>query len=336
MNARLQVEHPVTEAVTSRDLVADQIRIAAGERLGFGQGDVRREGHAVEVRLYAEDADAGFLPAFGRIEALHWPAGPGIRVDPGVTTGDDVGGRFDPMLAKIVAHAPSRAMALRRLAAALDETLVLGLVTNLRFLRWLVRQPAVVEGQARIDTLEQIWPVDRVSDGPVVPPDAWAAAAGVLAVARPGDPWSGGWRLAAPARIRLAAEGEERAVDVGPPGGEDRRHVLVGETVHVDVDGRSVAISPAPPPDVDRAARAASAHASAGGRVEIVAPMPGRVVTVHRRAGDAVEAVEPVVTLEAMKMEHVVVAPVAGLVAELAVAAGDQVARGQALGSIEP
>ncbi len=145
MNTRLQVEHPVTELVTGRDLVADQLRIAAGEPLGFDQADAdaAREagGHAVEVRLYAEDAEAGFLPATGRVEALRWPVGEGIRIDAGIVAGTDVGDRFDPMLAKIVAGGRDRAEALGRLARALDETVVLGLTTNLRFLRWLVRQP---------------------------------------------------------------------------------------------------------------------------------------------------------------------------------------------------
>ena len=122
-------------------------------------------GHAVEVRLYAEDAEDGFLPATGRVEALRWPAGDGVRVDAGISVGDEIGGRFDPMLAKIVAWGPDRATALRRLAGALDETLVLGLVTNLRFLRWLVRQPVVLEGQARTDTLDRIWPLHDAPAG---------------------------------------------------------------------------------------------------------------------------------------------------------------------------
>ncbi|TME79261.1 MAG: helix-turn-helix domain-containing protein, partial [Chloroflexi bacterium] len=137
MNTRLQVEHPVTELVTGRDLVADQLRIAAGDPLGIQQADVRLEGHAVEVRLYAEDAEAGFLPATGRVERVVWSTSDGIRVDAGIEAGIDVSEHFDPMLAKIVAHGASRREALARLRGALDETLVLGLTTNLRFLRWL-------------------------------------------------------------------------------------------------------------------------------------------------------------------------------------------------------
>src|SRR6202008_1365990 len=152
MNTRLQVEHPVTELVTGRDLVADQIRIAAGEPLGFDQRDVRPSGHAIEVRLYAEDPEAGYLPATGRIARLRWPSGEGIRVDAGVAEGDEVGGRFDPMLAKGIPHGRDRAEALQRLTDALDTTVILGLTTNLRFLRWLVREPAVRDGIARTDT----------------------------------------------------------------------------------------------------------------------------------------------------------------------------------------
>jgi acetyl/propionyl-CoA carboxylase alpha subunit len=143
----------------------------------------------MEVRLYAEDAEAGFLPATGRVDAIHWPTGDGIRVDAGVAVGDEVTGRFDPMLAKIAALGANRAEALQRLTEALDETVVLGLTTNLRFLRWLVRQPAVRRGQARIDTLDAIWsPAPDEGRSPDrIPMDAWTVAARALD--------AGGWRL---------------------------------------------------------------------------------------------------------------------------------------------
>jgi excisionase family DNA binding protein len=328
MNTRLQVEHPVTELVTGRDLVADQLRIAAGEGLGFGQRDVTSAGHAIEVRLYAEDAESGFLPATGRIEALRWPAGDGIRVDAGVAVGDEVGGRFDPMLAKIVAHGADRPAALARLARALDETTVLGLTTNLRFLRWLVRQPAVTAGRARIDTLDAIWPPEDWPTRAAIPDHAWTAAAQLLG--------PGGWRLNAPSTVRLAADDEERTVATGAaaPAGSTEG-VRAGDIAHVDVAGRSVAFRLAPPPDVDRAARAAAAHGSGGGPVEILAPMPGSVVRVHRAVGADVESGDPIATLEAMKMEHVVVASSAGRVSEIGVTTGQQVARGDVVAVIE-
>jgi acetyl-CoA/propionyl-CoA carboxylase biotin carboxyl carrier protein len=332
MNTRLQVEHPVTELVTGRDLVADQLRIAAGEPLGFSQADVRTDGHAVEVRLYAEDADAGFLPATGRVERLRWPEGDGIRVDAGIDEGDDVGGRFDPMLAKIVAHGRDRVEAFDRLAQALDGTVVLGLVTNLRFLRWLVRQPVVRDGQARIDTLERIWPPEDESERAGPPEGAWSMAALALA----DSPARDGWRLNGPPALRVAAGAEVRTVMIGvTPPGDPVEFVRVGDVVHVDVGGRSVAFELAPPPDVDRAARAA-AHGHGGGPADLIAPMPGVVTVVHVSVGDPVDVGQPVATLEAMKMEHVVAAPVAGRVADLAVAPGDQVVRGQPIGSVEP
>jgi acetyl-CoA/propionyl-CoA carboxylase biotin carboxyl carrier protein len=330
MNTRLQVEHPVTEMVTGRDLVADQLRIAAGEPLGFGQADVRPAGHAVEVRLYAEDAEAGFLPATGTIEALRWPDGPGVRVDAGVEEGTEVGGRFDPLLAKIVAHGRDRAEAFDRLADALDRTVVLGLTTNLRFLRWLVRQPVVRDGEARIDTLDRIWPPDGWSQAASVPDDAWRAAGRALG--------GGGWRLNADPVVRLVAGDESRTVAIPAVDGQSFSGpvlVVAGDRVHADVGGRSIEFRLAPPPDVDAAARAAAAHGHAAGTAEVVAPMPGSVVEVHAAVGDVLDAGAPIVTLEAMKMEHAVSAPTAGRLAELLVGRGDQVARGQLLAVLE-
>jgi 3-methylcrotonyl-CoA carboxylase alpha subunit len=338
MNTRLQVEHPVTEMVTGRDLVADQLRIAGGAPLDLRQGDMQSHGHAVEVRLYAEDAEDGFLPATGRLEALRWPSGEGIRVDAGIELGTEVGARFDPMLAKIVAHGSDRAEAFDRLTAALDDTLVLGLVTNLRFLRWLVRQPVVRDGEARIDTLDRIWPPDGWAELAQPPEEAWRTAAAVLTAPATGsagaDPWAGAWRLNARPTVRIATEDEQRAVSISLPA-DSPAAVRTGDSVHVDVAGRSVAFRLAPPPDVDRAARAA-AQSHGGGSAEIRAPMPGSVVAVHVSVGAAVEAGDPLVTLEAMKMEHAVSASVGGRVTQMSVAPGDQVTRGQPLATVEP
>ncbi len=343
MNTRLQVEHPVTEMVTGRDLVADQLRIAAGERLDVADsGAVVSTGHAVEVRLYAEDAENGFLPATGRIEALRWPADDGIRVDAGIESGSEVGGRFDPMLAKIVAWGPDRAAAFDRLARALDGTVVLGIVTNLRFLRWLVRQPVVLDGQARTDVLHRIWPPDGWAAMTAIPEDAWAGAAAMLVDdPDPSDPWAGGWRLNASRSVRVASNGTTRSVEVTAAGPEPQpafASVRAGETVHLDLAGRSVPFRLATPPDVDAAARAAGVHGVAGSTrpAEIVAPMPGAVLTVHVATGQAVAAGDPIVTLEAMKMEHVVVASIVGSVGEVRVRPADQVTRGQLLAVIEP
>jgi len=327
MNTRLQVEHPVTELVTGRDLVADQIRIAAGEALGFDQTDLRWDGHAVEVRVYAEDAEHDFLPATGKILQLRWPTGDGVRVDAGVQEGDEVGGRFDPMLAKIVAHGRDRGDALDRLTAALDATVILGLTTNLRFLRWLVREPVVRAGQARTDTLDDWQQRTRIPDA------AWAAAARVLLAERgAGD----GFRVNAAPALRLIAEDAMRTVRFAPASATMRAaSVRDRDAVHIDLAGRSIAFRLALPPDVDRAASAAAA-AHGSGPVELVAPMPGQVLSIGAPPGTAVEAGDAVVTLEAMKMEHAVTASHPGVVTDLLVRAGDQVVRGQRLAIVEP
>ena len=344
MNTRLQVEHPVTELVTGRDLVADQLRIAAGEPLGFTQAaaDNARTtgGHAIEVRLYAEDAEDGFLPAIGRIERLRWPSDNGIRVDAGIDEGDDVTGRFDPMLAKIIAHDGDRAGALARLTEALDHTQVLGLTTNLRFLRWLVREPVVIDGQARIDTLDRIWPPDDWQARTAIPDAAWQSAARALGVA--------GWRLNAAGRVRLAVadgsddgsgRGSDRTVELSASLEDSMPAVVVGNggdrVAHVDIEGRSVAFRLAPPPDVDRAARSAVAQ-HVGGPVSVLSPMPGNVLLVHVIAGQTVATGDPIATLEAMKMEHLVTAPIGGRIAELNLRRADQVTRGQLLAVVEP
>jgi excisionase family DNA binding protein len=348
MNARLQVEHPVTEAITGRDLVADQLSIAAGATLadlGLDQAsadEARRRGtHAVEVRVYAEDAEDGFLPATGRVVDLRWPAsastfawdGANVRVDAGIELGTEVGPRFDPMLAKVIARGATRPEALDRLAAALDETRILGLVTNLRFLRWLVRSSPVIRGEARIDTLERTWPPDDWTERAAIPNEAWSDAAGSLARPVAGDAWAGGWRLNASARVRLRADGEERSApaEASEPAGS----VVVEGAAYVDMAGRSVAFSIAPPPDVQRTL-ATGGHGMATHDVSVLAPMPGAVVAVHVHAGDAVDAGASIATIEAMKMEHVVAAPISGRVDEVLVAAGDQVTRSAPIARLVP
>ena len=335
MNTRLQVEHPVTELITGRDLVADQLRIAAGEPLGLTQDDIRFDGHAIEVRLYAEDAEHGFLPATGRIERLRWPAGDGVRVDAGVAEGDEVGGRFDPMLAKIIVRGEDRDAALDRLTRALDETVVLGLTTNLRFLRWLVREPVVRDGGARTDTLDRIWPPDDWTQRARIPDAAWSAAAqALLDAAGPTTTPLDGFRLNAAPSIRLASDDETRIVRLSPGSARTRAQIVhAGDTVHLDFAGRSTPFRLAPPPDVDRAASAAAAHTA--GRTELVAPMPGQVLSIGAPAGTDVEAGDAVVTLEAMKMEHGVPSPRSGRVTDVLVQVGDQVERGQALAIVE-
>ncbi|MDH4176257.1 MAG: ATP-grasp domain-containing protein, partial [Thermoleophilia bacterium] len=266
LNGRIQVEHPVTEAVTGIDLVEQQLRIAAGERLVTDRH--KAEGHAIEARLYAEDPRT-FLPRSGRVELLRLPSG--VRVDAGVEEGDEVGTRYDPLLAKIVSHGRDRGEALDRLAAALSETAVEGVDTNLAFLRWLVAHPAFRAGGVDTAFLVEHPPLS-------VPPPRLA-----------GGSWGEPWRL-------------------NPP-----------------------APAPASPPDVDAGAHERG-HGATG---SVTAPMPGTVLAVHVAAGDAVEPRQPLVTLEAMKMEHPVTAPFAATVTAVTVTVGDGVAAGRPLVELE-
>jgi acetyl/propionyl-CoA carboxylase alpha subunit len=268
LNGRIQVEHPVTELVNNIDLVAAQLRIASGEDVSPGQ--TRRHGHAVEVRLYAEDP-VTFFPQTGRIERLRLPTG--IRVDAGVAEGDEIGIAYDPMIAKLIAHGTTRADALDALGAALDETVVEGVTTNLPFLRWLVSHPAVRAGETTTAFLVEHPPLSRT---PVrAAPSVWRTA----------------FRLNLP-----------------PP-------------------------APAPPPDV---AAAASDHGGAGGeQSSVVAPMPGTVIKLLVGAGEEVRARQPLVVLEAMKMETPLASPYAAKVRAVHVAEGDRVAGGALLIELE-
>ena len=331
MNTRLQVEHPVTEAVTGRDLVADQLRIAGGASLAeMGLGAPPRiAGHAIEARIYAEDPEAGFLPATGRLALVRWPDG--VRVDAGVREGDDVTDRYDPMLAKVIAHGATRAEALDRLGAALDRTTLLGVRTNIRFLRWLLEQAAMRDGEMRTDTIGGL----DLRAPPAAGRPHWQAAARLLGDDRL-DPWSGGWRLNAPAVRRVRHGGEERSVtfDDDEPLENVPAAVRHGGVVHVDVEGQSLEFAAAPPPTVEEAVRQAASHA--GGSAALVSPMPGRVIAVRASARDDVRAHQPIVVIEAMKMEHAVVAPVDGTLSALSVEVGAQVQRGEVLGEVTP
>jgi acetyl/propionyl-CoA carboxylase alpha subunit len=263
LNGRIQVEHPVTEAVTGIDLVQWQLRIARGEPLDVS--DRLLQGHAVEVRLYAEDPRT-FLPQAGRVERLRLPAS--VRVEAGVAEGDEVGTAYDPMIAKLIASGATRDEALDRLAAALAETEVGGVTTNLPFLRWLVAHPVLRAGEATTAFLVEHPPL---SAPPARLPDAV-------------------WRV--PFRLNLPA----------PP--------------------------PTPPPDVDAAAHA---HGPAEAAGTVTSPMPGTVIEVNVAVGDRVAARDPLVVLEAMKMETPLVAPYDGVVTAVHVQHGDRVAAGALL-----
>ncbi len=262
LNGRIQVEHPVTELVTGVDLVQAQLRLANGARI---EAAPELRGHAVEVRLYAEDPRT-FLPQAGRIERLELPRN--VRVDAGVEAGDEVGTAYDPMIAKLIAHAPTRSEAFSRLGAALHHTIVTGVTTNLPFLRWLAAHPAVRSGDVTTAFLEEHPPLSLL---PVCAVDA---------------PWRLPWRLNLPSA------------------------------------------APLPPLDPDTAAQTG---ASGSGQSVLSAPMPGTVLRVLVAEGDRVGARQPLVILEAMKMETPIASPYEAIVERVHVREGDRVAGGAPL-----
>ncbi|MCX2180020.1 acetyl/propionyl-CoA carboxylase subunit alpha [Streptomyces sp. SKN60] len=351
MNTRLQVEHPVTELITGLDLVEWQLRVAAGEPLDFGQDDVRLDGWAIEARICAEDPARGFLPSGGTVLALDEPQGAGVRTDSGLSEGTEVSSLYDPMLSKVIVHAKDRPTALRKLRAALAETVTLGVPTNAGFLRSLLAHPDVVSGE--LDT----GLVERDAESLVateVPAEVYAAAAAVrfaeLAPA-PRDGWTdpfsvpNGFRLGgAPKALAFPfrVPGLEPVVAETPAGGArvTDRSVSVtvdGVTHHfrragdwLGRDGHSWHVM-----DHDPVAAALSG-ARHGGADTLAAPMPGTVTVVKVAVGDEVEAGQSLLVVEAMKMEHVISAPHAGTVTELDVTPGTTVAMDQVLAVVTP
>jgi acetyl-CoA/propionyl-CoA carboxylase, biotin carboxylase, biotin carboxyl carrier protein len=321
LNARLQVEHPVTEMVTGRDLVADQLRIAGGEPLGFEQSDIRLAGHAIEARLYAEDPWTEFLPATGELLEVRWPAGEGLRVDVGVGPSDVVGSRYDPLLAKLIAHGPDRATALERLGAALESTLALGVTTNRGFLRWLLARPDVAAGEMDTELIDRSWPAEAADPTNEA---VWQAAARLLATRE-----RAGFRLNQAPRLRVEVDGEVREVEPAAdlPNVPGHARLPDGRVV-LDANGRSLSARLAPPPTVESAIRQAT---HAGGQQSVAAPMPGQVLEVRVKPGDEVLAGHVLLVLEAMKMENAVVAPGPARVTTVLVEPGRQVQRGEPL-----
>ncbi|ASN51589.1 biotin carboxylase N-terminal domain-containing protein [Sinomonas sp. R1AF57] len=394
MNTRLQVEHPVTEMVTGVDLVEQQLRVAAGEPLAIAQGDVRLDGHAIEARVYAEVPARGFLPATGRVELLREPgsadpegapvraathdAGARVRVDSSLLTGLTIGSDYDPMLSKCIAWGRDRAEALSALDAALADYTVLGVATNIEYLRLLLADADVRAGHLDTTLIERR--LEHLAFRSPGEPEY--AAAALIAVQDPAGPagtgpagagpWApDGWRISAPAprRVTLGTpDGGIATVSVGPstvrldggperkatlapdgPGavvltldGEDRRFTWAeateptGErTVLLGDAGWSVAL-----PVLGRASRLervrAAVHRHEGeADPEVRTPMPGTVVSVAVEQGAHVEEGQPLVAVEAMKMEHQLVAALAGTV-QLHVTPGDLVKADQAVATITP
>ncbi|MCO2662812.1 acetyl/propionyl/methylcrotonyl-CoA carboxylase subunit alpha [Pseudomonas aeruginosa] len=354
MNTRLQVEHPVTEAITGLDLVAWQIRVARGEALPISQEQVPLNGHAIEVRLYAEDPDNDFLPATGTLALYREAAaGPGRRTDSGVAEGDTVSPFYDPMLGKLIAWGENREEARLRLLAMLDETLVGGVRTNLAFLRRVLAHPAFAA--AELDTGF----IPRHQDVLLPPPGElpetfWQAAAEAFAQSEPlrqrhddaHSPWASnsGWRAGGPVEIELhlSCNGHERKVranggarlhgdslsQVDEQGLQRRLHAIrQGDTLHLQWHGELHAVS-----RFDPIAEAEASHHQHGG---LTAPMNGSIVRVLVESGQSVEAGSALVVLEAMKMEHSIRAPHAGTVKALYCGEGEMVGEGTVLVELE-
>ncbi|MCY3643144.1 MAG: ATP-grasp domain-containing protein [Acidimicrobiaceae bacterium] len=374
VNTRLQVEHPVTEEVTGIDLVREQLRVAAGEPLGYGQADIAYGGHAIEARLYAEDPAAGFLPAVGTLAAFAPPADPAVRWDSGVEAGSEVGLDFDPMLAKVIAHAPTRAEAAGRLALALERLHIAGVTTNRHFLASALRSEAFLAGDTTTDFIERADP----SRTPAVPVAdcqraASAAALWLQAVERSEARTLGwipsGWRHGRlpPERVELAVETAAGPVEVvvsyrpqrdgtfvvraecGDSATEAPARIAAWspETLDFEWSGRRIGYAVAA--DGDRVHLTGDSEtvtvtvlprfgAPEGGPATggFAAPMPGVIVEVRVQAGDQVTAGSTLVVMEGMKMEHHVSAPCDGTVTEVLVAAGDQVDNGTPLLVFDP
>jgi propionyl-CoA carboxylase alpha chain len=358
VNTRLQVEHPVTEAVTGIDLVREQLRIAAGGRLDFAQREVRWNGAAIEARLYAESPAEGFLPATGTLAAFEPAPDPAVRWDSGVAEGSVIGTRFDPMLAKVIAHAPTRAEAAGRLALALERTHLGGVATNRDFLVAALRTREFLAGDTTTDFIDRVRPARSLAlGGDELARVARAAAlwiqganraeASVLASA------PSGWRNARMPDQRVTLAHGEREIEVAyralrdgsfrlADGSLARVHAWSPRAIDVEIDGRRQRarvtrtqgriVIQSGHGDVELVVKPRfelpGSAAPTGG---LVAPMPGKVIDLRVQVGQTVSAGETLLVLEAMKMEHPMRAPQDGVVAEVRVAVGEQVENGALL-----
>jgi propionyl-CoA carboxylase alpha chain len=370
MNTRLQVEHPVTEEVTGLDLVELQLRIAEGEPVPPEVREAAIGGHAIEARLYAEDVPAGFLPVTGTLHRFAIPSGPGLRVDTGFGDGSVVSPHYDAMLAKVIAHGRTRADAARRLARALQSAEIHGVTTNRDLLVAILREPDFLAGATDTGYLTRHGPASLTRSAATKAATARHALVAALArqaVNRAGAPVLGtlpsGWRnvFSAPQHVSYTAADQQRY---------DVAYRVLGATVQASVNGvrvgNAIQVRTAGPDAVDleidgtrrlyrvhRAGPGTYVDASDGSSAltevprfgdpekqaaagSLLAPMPGLVRRVLVEVGTTVTAGQPLLVLEAMKMEQTVAAPTAGVVAELRAKAGEQVAAGQVLAVVEP
>ena len=372
VNTRIQVEHPVTEEITGVDLIREQLRVAAGERLSFSQLDLQIDGHAIEARLYAEDPANDFLPAIGTLHAFEIPATPTARVDTGFERGSVVTVDFDPMLAKIIVHAPTRAEAAGRLALVLDGMTIAGVTTNRDFLVATLRHEAFLAGDTTTDFIERVQPRAVFE-----PDDEQLAAAAIVATlfqqaenraASTALAFMGsGYRNSSMPAERTLFAHDDRAIEVRyrpVRSGGFEVSVLFDESVEGDVLSAAVVdVDPGGAITMDLDGVRAGydvirtdAHlvvSGPRGTVELTptsrfpdhdsvdvaggqtAPMPGKVLSVHVAVGDRVAAGATLVIMEAMKMEHTITAPADAVVTELRCAVDDQVDNGQVLVVLE-
>jgi geranyl-CoA carboxylase alpha subunit len=358
MNTRLQVEHPVTEAVTGLDLVEWQLRVAAGEPLPLTQDQVALRGHAIEARLYAEDPYAGFLPQSGRVLAWRPPAREGVRVDAGIAPGMAVGTHYDGLLAKVIAWGADREEARRRLRSALEETVLLGVGSNRRLLADLLEDERFVTGEATtrlLDTLAEEGELPR----PELPGHLWALGA-VLLYGADAHP-AARWRLASiPAPLRIACNGDQRAMQVTALGGGRFRVAWAERSLDLQLgehNGEGLRFTCDGVQRATHAVRAAGrvwlacgvddamfeeitargvAAAVAEGDGQLTAPLAGRVLAVLAKPGQRVKRGQCLVTLEAMKLQHELLAACDGVVRSVSVRTGEQVTHHQLLLELEP
>ncbi|MEP1614414.1 MAG: biotin carboxylase N-terminal domain-containing protein [Roseobacter sp.] len=345
MNTRLQVEHPVSEAITGIDLVEWQLRVAAGEALPASQDEISATGHAFEARLYAEDVAAGFLPAIGCLEHLAFPDG--ARVDAGVRSGDDISPYYDPMIAKIITHGPTRAVALAKLRSALSHSEVAGTLTNLAFLGALCAHEGFKNAQFDTGLIER--DVSELTTATSVVANHWVAAGmAALDLVTPGD--DVGFSLWQPLTHYLTlTNGEQDTILVVEVIGPNEQRWRVGETsvrAYRHLDQWSLDGKPLPKTHVsDTQITVFADHGIVFNRIDplqreqtdtapgnvIVAPMPGLVKMIAAKVGQEVRKGDRLGILEAMKMEHNLQAAADGVVCEVLVQEGDQIAAGAAL-----
>ena len=343
MNTRLQVEHPVTEAITGLDLVEWQIRIAQGEPLPLSQAQIPLQGHAIEVRLYAEDPDNDFLPASGELDLYREPnLKTGQRIDSGVREGDSISPFYDPLLGKLIAWGDTREQARLRLLDLLRRTQVGGLHTNRAFLRRLLEHPAFIAAELDTDFIPRHASTLLPPAAPL--PDAfWQQAAAQFLLNQsahqrnddPHSPWAHttGLRLGMPATARLhfSCKGEQRVLNINPSAlpakAQSGQAILRGDTLYLEGHGELLAVR-----RYDPIADAQAHIQPEGGQI---APMNGSIVRVLVETGQKVEAGTPLMVLEAMKMEHSIKAAAPGKVKHVLYAEGDMVSEGSLLLEIE-